>query len=339
MTTKLERRRPTREELAHYDPVRGVLSIHAAKEAEKRARRARNIDEVAQAIEKKLQHQRDFILWWDRAAERRHRKDSQPGPGRGKKNHILKTGHGFLTPEDFGLTVKILSSWRTRLDDDSFPITLEHEIDHARRRLEFDVGLAEEQRQARYAKSRPPLPPGIFRVLYADPPWWYSNSGVIVASDNYGRAARHYPSLTIEELCALDIRAHVADDAVLFLWVTSPILGQCWPVIEAWGFQYKTSMVWDKQAHNFGHYVSVRHELLLICTRGSCLPDHPTPMPDSVISVPRSDVHSQKPEVFRNIIDQLYDGGAEAKLELFARCSVDGWTQYGNEIPAEVAHG
>jgi len=176
------------------------------------------------------------------------------------------------------------------------------------------------------------LPAGKYRVLYADPPWHYGNSGVINESDGYGRAARHYPSMTIAELCALDVASCVADNAVLFLWVTSPLLDECWPVIKAWGFNYKTSMVWDKVDHNYGSYVSVRHELLLICTRGSCVPDHPTPMPDSVISIARSDVHSEKPEEFRAVIDRLYDGDEIQKLELFGRRPVAGWTQFGNEL-------
>jgi N6-adenosine-specific RNA methylase IME4 len=179
-----------------------------------------------------------------------------------------------------------------------------------------------------------PLPPGQYRVVYADPPWHYGNSGVINDADGYGRAARRYPSMTIAELCALDVKGRVADHAVLFLWVTSPLLAECWPVIAAWGFTYKASIVWDKVGHNYGSYVSVRHELLLICTRGSCLPDHPTPMPDSVVTIPRSTVHSEKPREFRALIDRLYDGGAESKIELFARDVIAGWSVWGNEIVA-----
>lgn len=172
---------------------------------------------------------------------------------------------------------------------------------------------------------------GPFRVVYADPPWAYNDSGVIVIGDAYGRAERHYPTMTIDEIAVLPIRERLTDDAVLFLWVTSPLLSACWPVIEAWGFQYKTSIVWDKVAHNYGHYVSVRHELLLICTRGSCTPDVPTPMPDSVVSVKRSDVHSEKPEEFRQLIDRLYPIGQA--LEVFGRKDVGGrWTVYGNQL-------
>jgi len=172
---------------------------------------------------------------------------------------------------------------------------------------------------------------GPFRVVYADPPWAYNDSGVIVTGDAYGRAERHYPTMTIDEIAAVPVKDRVEDNAVLFLWVTSPLLSACWPVIEGWGFEYKTSIIWDKVAHNFGHYVSVRHELLLICTRGSCTPDQPTPMPDSVISLKRSDVHSEKPEEFRQLIDRLYPLGQA--LEVFGRTDVGGrWTVYGNQL-------
>ena len=121
----------------------------------------------------------------------------------------------------------------------------------------------------------------------------------------------------------------VDDDAVLFLWVTSPLLADCWPIIEAWGFKYKTSFVWDKVKHNMGHYNSVRHELLLVCTRGSCVPDV-SELFDSVQSIERSDKHSEKPQEFREIIETLYTHGD--KLELFSRGRYPGWHVHGNEI-------
>ena len=181
----------------------------------------------------------------------------------------------------------------------------------------------------RERKEIPPLPTDKYRVIYADPPWAYGNSGII-NDDNYGHAVRHYPSMTIEELCAMgdDIKATTEQDAVLFLWVTSPLLEECFPVIKAWGFKYKTSFVWDKVRHNFGHYNSVRHELLLVCTRGSCTPDA-TELFDSVQSIEKSRTHSEKPEEFRTIIDTLYPHGK--RLELFSRTQAEGWEVWGNE--------
>jgi len=175
----------------------------------------------------------------------------------------------------------------------------------------------------------PPLV-GKYRIFYADPPWKYNDSGVI-GSDNYGHVERHYPSMSIDELCAMgeQIKAVSEPNAVLFLWVTSPLLEECFAVVRAWGFEYKTSFVWDKIRHNFGHYNSVRHELLLVCTRGSCIFDNPE-LFDSVQSIEKSDKHSQKPKEFRDIIDTLYPNGA--RIELFARETIPGWENWGNEL-------
>lgn len=169
------------------------------------------------------------------------------------------------------------------------------------------------------------LPKGKFRVLYADPPWKYGDSRE--ALDGTTGASAHYPTMSIAQLCDMPITDSVADDAVLFLWVTSPLLFECAPVIKAWGFTYKTSFVWDKIKHNMGHYNSVRHEFLLVCTRGSCTPDV-SKLFDSVQSIERTK-HSEKPEVFREIIETLYPHGS--RLELFARKKVEGWDAYGNE--------
>ena len=135
--------------------------------------------------------------------------------------------------------------------------------------------------------------------------------------------------MSIPELCALPIRDLLEPDAVLFLWVTSPLLFDCLPVITAWGFDYRASFVWDKVKHNMGHYNSVRHEFLLVCVRGSCQPDVST-LYDSVVSEERTG-HSVKPASFRALIDTLYPHGR--RLELFARALTSGWDTYGYEAP------
>lgn len=167
------------------------------------------------------------------------------------------------------------------------------------------------------------LPDAKFRVIYADPPWKYGDQ----LTEDYGPAKFHYPSMTITELCAMPIKSITEPDAVLFLWVTSPLLFECAPIIEAWGFKYKTSFVWDKVKHNMGHYNSVRHEFLLICTRGSCTPDV-VKLFDSVQSIERTK-HSAKPAEFREMIETLYPHGK--RLELFAREANKGWEVYGNQ--------
>jgi N6-adenosine-specific RNA methylase IME4 len=174
-------------------------------------------------------------------------------------------------------------------------------------------------------KIQPPPMIGKYRVIYADPPWKYGDP---MGIDGYKVSAEmHYPVMSISELCALPVVDMAEDSAVLFLWVTAPLMEDAFRIVSAWGFEYKTHFVWDKIKHNFGHYSSVRHELLFLCTRGSCLPDIPK-LFDSVVSIERTD-HSCKPEQFREMIDTLYPNGK--RIELFARDKHDGWEVWGNE--------
>ncbi|OGM09329.1 hypothetical protein A2Z67_04685 [Candidatus Woesebacteria bacterium RBG_13_36_22] len=161
-----------------------------------------------------------------------------------------------------------------------------------------------------------------FRVVYADPPWQYGDKLV----DGYGAAEHHYGTMSLEEICNLKIRTE--DNAVLFLWVTSPLLEDAFKVINAWGFKYKSSFVWDKMTHNFAHYNSLRHEFLLVATKGSCLPDRRKLYP-SVVSIHRGK-HSEKPPKFRKMIEDLYPIGK--RIELFARKRDEKWEVWGDEV-------
>jgi N6-adenosine-specific RNA methylase IME4 len=168
-----------------------------------------------------------------------------------------------------------------------------------------------------------PLPDGKYRVILADPPWQYGNT----STDNMGEQRDHYRTMTIDELCDMPVENMADDNAVLFLWVTSPILEDAFRVIHAWGFEYKASFVWDKVKHVMGHYNSVRHEFLLVCTRGACQPDERR-LFDSVVTEERTE-HSRKPETFRTIIDTIYPYGN--RVELFSRTTAEGWDTHGNE--------
>jgi N6-adenosine-specific RNA methylase IME4 len=178
-----------------------------------------------------------------------------------------------------------------------------------------------------------PLPVGPYRVIYADPPWQYRNDSYAY----YGHAACQYPTLSIDRLCQLGVKSITEKRSVLFLWVTMPILFEVHPVIQAWGFTYKTGLIWDKERRNFGYYVGVQHELLLICTRGVCRPENKR-LFESVQRIPPLG-HSRKPAEFRLLIDALYPTGR--RLELFAREHTDGWDAWGNELalPGEGING
>jgi len=191
------------------------------------------------------------------------------------------------------------------------------------------AGLQRIGRELNKDTDPPELPTDKYRVIYADPPWKYGNT----MPDYMGVQDDHYQLMDLDAICALPIKNIVEDNAVLFLWVTSPILEESFQVIKSWGFEYKASFVWDKIKHVMGHYNSVRHEFLLICVRGTCPPDE-RKLFDSVQSIERTE-HSIKPDEFREIIETLYPQGN--RIELFARKQVEGWTVYGNELSSELS--
>jgi N6-adenosine-specific RNA methylase IME4 len=136
--------------------------------------------------------------------------------------------------------------------------------------------------------------------------------------------------MSTDEICSLPVGKISENNAVLFLWVTSPLLEDGLRVIKEWGFKYKSMFVWDKVRHAMGHYNSVRHEFLFIATKGSCTPDEKI-LYDSVQSIEKSDKHSEKPMEFVKIIDQLYTHGE--RIELFCRTPRgENWDYWGNEI-------
>lgn len=247
---------------------------------------------------------------------------------------VLETGIELKTLQNYKSVSNSIESSRRRED-----LTFGHHAEVATlpepKQIEFLTRASEEKLSVRELRQeirkekfneKVILPSDKFRVIYADPPWKYND---IQDTPMLGGAGKHYPTMTVDELCNMPIESIVDDDAVLFLWVTSPLLEECFPIIKAWGFKYKTSFVWDKVGHNMGHYNSVRHELLLVCTRGSCTPDN-VKLFDSVQTIEKTDLHSQKPEEFRNIIETLYTKGN--RLELFARVEKEGWQNYGNEL-------
>lgn len=170
-----------------------------------------------------------------------------------------------------------------------------------------------------------------YNVIYADPPWQYSeNTNTLDAVTDH-----HYATMSIEQLKSYldDINIKTQKDAVLFMWVTNPFLKKALEVVEAWGFEYKSNIVWVKtelKKPGVGYYVRGRHELLYICTKGSFTPldRNISPPIGSVLQEPVAE-HSKKPAVVYEIIERLYPGCLY--LELFARNIKDGWNSIGDD--------
>jgi N6-adenosine-specific RNA methylase IME4 len=141
---------------------------------------------------------------------------------------------------------------------------------------------------------------------------------------------RHYPTMTIEEICALPVNEIAHENAVLFLWATSPKLVECMQVIDAWGFQYRTAMVWVKDRIGMGYHCREQHELILIAKRGELPPPPVEARPPSVLVAPRGE-HSAKPQQYYDLIDTMYPG--VRKIELFGRAPDERplWSAWGNQ--------
>lgn len=162
-----------------------------------------------------------------------------------------------------------------------------------------------------------------YPVIYADPPWRYEYA------ETENRAIENqYPTMDADAIAALPVVDLANDDAILFLWATSPKLAEAMQVIEGWGFAYRTCMVWVKDRVGMGYYARQRHELLLIATRGSIPAPAPADRPDSVIEAPRGE-HSAKPARVYEMIEAMYPG--LARIELFARSAHPGWDRWGNQ--------
>jgi len=170
-------------------------------------------------------------------------------------------------------------------------------------------------------------PKGISQVIYADPPWNYSNTG-------FDQSARQqYQTIPTLDLCQpeiwlkLPIKKILQDRSVLFLWVTYPFAKEGFQICEAWGFQYKAQMVWVKNTTTgMGWFVTPKHELLYIAVRGQGL--HPMIKPESVFYYETTG-HSRKPEKVYEMIESMYTG---PYIELFARTKREGWENWGDKI-------
>jgi N6-adenosine-specific RNA methylase IME4 len=167
-----------------------------------------------------------------------------------------------------------------------------------------------------------PMPKGLHEVIYADPPWQLGNPDGPYAPES------HYVTMPLEEIKALLVPT--AENAVLFLWAVSALLREALDVIEAWGFEYKSCLVWVKPSIGPGLWLRNRHELLLVARKGSFGPPEPEDRIDSVLEAPRGR-HSEKPEALYELIERMYPRAS--KLELFARRRRPGWAAWGNEVP------
>jgi N6-adenosine-specific RNA methylase IME4 len=191
------------------------------------------------------------------------------------------------------------------------------------------------------------LPRSHFKAILADPPWrfkTYNEEGRKRCPDwkrFKGSPARHYETMSANEIAALPVAEVAADDAVLFMWISWPMLADAMSLIEAWGFTFKTcAFDWMKARiqqidifrddadalMGMGYWTRANSEPCLLATRGKPKRLH-ADVRQGIIE-PRRE-HSRKPDCVHARIERLVDG---PYLELFARAQRPGWTVWGNEV-------
>ena len=174
---------------------------------------------------------------------------------------------------------------------------------------------------------------GQFSTILADPPWRFRNRTGKVAPE-HGRLNR-YQTMSLEEICDLPIAQHATQPAHLYLWVPNALLPEGLQVLSAWGFEYKTNLVWYKtrkdggpDGRGVGFYFRNVTELLLFGVRGRMRTEAPGRRQVNLIPH-RKQEHSRKPKAFHELIQECSPG---PYLELFAREAVPGWQQWGDEL-------
>ena len=180
------------------------------------------------------------------------------------------------------------------------------------------------------------LPNKKYSIVYADPPWTYRDKAL---AGNRGACCK-YQVMTHEDICTLPVGKISNNNCILFMWATMPKLDECFEVISAWGFTYKTcAFTWvkknkvsDSWFFGMGRWTRSNAELCLLATRGN--PQRINAGISSVIDTPIEE-HSKKPDVVRNKIVELC--GDIPRIELFARDKKEGWDCWGNEAPANDA--
>lgn len=174
---------------------------------------------------------------------------------------------------------------------------------------------------------------GEFGTILIDPPWRFANRTGKMAPEH--KRLHRYPTLSFDEIAALPVGNFAKDKSHLYLWCPNALLSEGLRIMEAWGFKYKTNIVWYKvrkdggpDGRGVGFYFRNVTELLLFGVKGSMRTLKAGRRQVNIV-VTRKQEHSRKPDQLFDLIESCSPG---PYLELFARRRVPNWTQWGNEV-------
>lgn len=172
-----------------------------------------------------------------------------------------------------------------------------------------------------------------FGSILADPPWQFTNRTGKVAPEH--KRLNRYPTMTMEEICALPVSEFAREPSHLYLWVPNALLADGLAVMKQWGFEYKTNIVWYKvrkdggpDRRGVGFYFRNVTEILLFGVRGKGARTLKAGRTQPNIISSRKREHSRKPDEQYDIIEACSWG---PYLELFARGGREGWFAWGNQ--------
>ena len=176
-----------------------------------------------------------------------------------------------------------------------------------------------------------------FGTVLADPPWRFMNRTGKVAPEH--RRLSRYDTLSFDEIAALPVADHVADRAHCYLWVPNALLPWGLHVLDAWGFEYKSNIVWHKirkdggsDGRGVGFYFRNVTELVLFGVRGKNARTLAPGRSQVNLIASRKREHSRKPDEQYQIIEECSWG---PYLELFGRGVRDNWTVWGNQADSD----
>lgn len=172
-----------------------------------------------------------------------------------------------------------------------------------------------------------------FATILADPPWRFQNSTGKIAPEH--KRLLRYGTLSLEEIKALPVARVAADTAHLYLWVPNALLAEGLAVMAAWGFTYKSNIVWHKirkdggpDGRGVGFYFRNVTEIVLFGVRGKNARTLAPGRSQVNFIATRKREHSRKPDELYPIIEACSPGPF---LELFARGARCGWKAWGNQ--------
>jgi N6-adenosine-specific RNA methylase IME4 len=176
-----------------------------------------------------------------------------------------------------------------------------------------------------------------FRTVLADPPWQFQNRTGKVAPEH--RRLSRYGTLELAEIMSMPVSEHLQDTAHLYLWVPNALLAEGMELMRAWGFTYKTNLVWHKvrkdgfsDGRGVGFYFRNVTELVLFGVRGKSARTLAPGRRQVNLLATRKREHSRKPDEMYQLIEQCSPG---PYLELFARGTRPGWSVWGNQATDE----